>query len=147
MITNAAVIRNMGLPIGNVPTQRIDGAIFEAEMTCIKPAIGDANYMELYDMGGNWMNGGVVTDTDSQSRYIAGFTNAISYIAFAYLLNQTAVATVFGAVRKTDEHSENVDPWEEAKRYFTHGWEMLRECCDAKGWELNRVNNYFMRRP
>lgn len=145
MITNAAIIKGLGLPIGDITVARIDSAVMEAEMAVVKPAIGDANYIALYDETGNWMNGGVVTDPAGNSRYVAGFANAISYIAYAHLLRHNLVATVFGTVQKQDEHSSHPDPWEEAKYYFTEGWQMLRDCCAAKGWPIINNTNYYTR--
>lgn len=145
MITNAAVLKNIGLPIGDIKTERIDAAISEAEMTVVKTAIGDDNYIALHDEGGNWMNGGVVTGEDGRFHYIGGFAAAISYIAFAHLLRHNLVATAFGTVQKQDEHSSHPDILEEAKYYYHTGWTMLRDCCAAKGWKINNVTNYFVR--
>lgn len=143
MITNASILKNIGLPVGNLETGRIDAAIAEAELGIVKQAIGDANYIALHSMCGNWMNGGVVTDAKGVQHYVAGFNAAISYIAFAHLLRHTITATAFGSVVKTDENSNPAQIWDEAKYYFNVGWQYLRDTAAANGWSVKNGHNYF----
>lgn len=144
MILNAAILKGYGLPIGDIPIQRIDGAILETEMAVLKPAIGDTNYIALYSEAGNWTNGGVVQDTEGNDCYVPGFYAAIAWMSYANLLRRNLVATAFGAVEKRDDHSDHVDVFEEARVYFNEGWQMLRDCCKAKGWKISNKTNYFI---
>ena len=146
MILTPTELLAMGLNISTeIPQTKVAAAIEEAELSILKPAIGDTNYIALLGMQSNdpAIAGGQYTKADGTVVFLAGVKKAAAYLAFACLLRHNISATVFGSVQKTDEHSQNADPWEWCRYNFQVGASYLREVAAALGWKANLGDTYF----
>lgn len=131
---------------GEFPESKIQHAIEDAELYCVKQKIGDANYISLLSDTTEIVNGGTVTDTEGNTRIVAGVKKAIAYIAHCLLLYRNVTVTNFGTVEKKDEYSENItrdEIKEVAKLEHSIGMQYLRDVCDVKGWAMNKSGNFF----
>lgn len=137
----------MGLNIGSeIPPAKLTAAINEAELSVIKPAIGDTAYIAALAMQATdpLVQGGQTTDQHGDTVYVAGLKKAAGYIAFACLIRHTMQSTNFGTVQKNDGHSTNTDPWEWARYNFGVGTRFLREVAAAAGWPCKLGDTTFM---
>ena len=92
----------------------VNRCIEEAQMLDIKPAIGDAVYLRLFDINDEeaqalWM-GGQYTDNCGNVRIFAGLKKALLYYSYARLVrSQIGTSTRFGFQVKTDQYSDSAD--------------------------------------
>lgn len=136
------------------------GFAIECEDTKIEKAIGMGEVVETSLMlGSNYpvlrqlaeddpyntlITGGLVTDVEGNAVYTEGARQALACISFAWLLSNNIASTTFGSVRKTDDYSENVDPFAICRQYYAIGKQMLRTICESQGWKMYRGLGYFM---
>ena len=89
--------------------------IEEAQLLDIKPAIGDAIFMRLFDLDDDpWAqqlwNGGVYDTSDGEQHIFAGLRKALLYYSYARLVrSQGGVSTRFDFVVKADQYSDSAD--------------------------------------
>lgn len=147
MILTPTELVNMGLNIGSeIPPAKLTAAITEAELSVIKPAIGDTAYIAALALQATdpLVQGGQTVNPKGETVYVAGLKKAAGYIAFACLIRHTMQSTNFGTVQKNDEHSTNTDPWEWARYNFGVGTRFLREVAAAAGWPCKLGDTTFM---
>lgn len=103
------------------------------------------NYLALLSMPADSpvISGGIYTNGAGEKFVLAGYLKAVAHIAYGALLRDNINATTFGSVRKRDEHSDNVDPWDNAKYHDTIGRGWLHDIAVAMGWSVGSTGSYF----
>lgn len=152
MIITIDELLGCGLQISEeLSNERLQMAIYTAEQYVVKPRLGDEMYLAITDDPESYyyvINGGIVTK-DDKDIYLAGLKQAMYHLAYAFLLRDNLVVTVFSTVRKTDEYSENVGDDKILAVGMQHGeiglW-YLKEVTDylgIKNENKNLPNSYF----
>lgn len=99
-----------------------DRCIEEAQMLDIKPAVGDAVFLRLFDTADEaaqtlW-NGGKYTDSCGNARIFAGLRKALLYYAYGRIVRASGgVATRFDYVVKADQYSDSADGKAKSQAY------------------------------
>lgn len=115
-LINKTEISTLARPIsGNIADGRVDGYITEAEMSIIKPAIGDALYLELLDSSAPsdaqklLLDGGKY-DVDGKIKVLNGLKVAVAYYVYAKLVKNNSInVTSASVVQKLGDHSTAID--------------------------------------
>lgn len=138
-------LKAYGLAIdGAVQDATLQTAIEVAELSVVKAAIGDTNYITLssWEAADPRMAGGAYTPTGGSQVYLRGYLRSAAYLAFAHLLLlNDAQVTAFGTtMQKNDEYSQHIAPEQHARRYMAEGLKGIQEICDAMKWEYNSTD-------
>lgn len=139
IVTKEYMLNDFGYHIESTD-EALDLCITQGEGMEVAGHMLKDNYAELTKMKASdpLIIGGVVN-----GRFVVGARVAIASICYAHLLTNNICATTFGSVQKTDEHSQNVNPFALARKAYNEGREMLRTICDVKGWKLNKGVGFF----
>lgn len=140
------IFKSYGFRIdAGIPDVVLERCIEEAQQWYAARYFKSDNYMTLVNTSNDdpIMKGGVVTNTKGKQVIIAGFLKAAAHIAYACLLQDYGVASTFSTVRKKDDHSENIDPWDLCKYHDTIGRGWMREVAEVKGWSQGETGGYF----
>lgn len=123
---------------------RISPYINEAETLYIIPALGAKLYKEIDDDKSKHktlLDGGYY---DNDSRYFAGLTHAIAYLAYArFVLNQSVNVTPFGMMQKSSEFgtpASSATILAMSRESEKIGMEHLRQCVEYINF-INGGNN------
>lgn len=146
MILSVTDFKTYGFKLSTDNDAHITRAIEDAEMFWLKPAIGDANYMDMASATPTpdhliVMNGGSIG-----GRYLAGVKKAIAHWAFCAVLRDNINSTRFGSVQKADANSTkpNEDEIAEVMHYHsTIARRYLRECLEVLGVKELNTPDYF----
>lgn len=146
MILTTNILRSYGFRIdAGIQDAQLQRAVDEAEQGFAVRYFGQEHYQHLLTLEANdpIIAGGTIPTHDGGSAIIAGYMKAVAYIAYACLLRHNINATTFGSVRKKDEHSDNVDPWEVARYFESYGRGWFVELAEALGWRPEQTGSYY----
>lgn len=132
MILTIQDMKGFGFRMSNMEDEYIQRAIDEAELSLIKPSIGDEAFVALSEMDSTDFEiiGGI-----SDGKVLAGYVRAAANITYAKMLFDDINVTDFGSVQKTDEYSRHTETFNFIKHYESVGFTYLRELCRYKGWK------------
>lgn len=118
----------------HVDSDKIDIYIRESENIDIKPALGDALFIDLHDHPEKYellLEGGKYED-ECGVHTLVGLKSALAYYAYARLVkNGDGNVTRFGYVNKADEYSSRPDTKERVMAYndaFSVADSYMKEC-------------------
>ena len=118
----------------HVDNDKIDIYIRESENIDLKPALGDALFIDLHDHPENYkllLEGGKYED-ECGVHVLVGLKSALAYYAYARLVkNGDGNVTRFGFVNKADEYSSRPDSKERVMAYndaFSVADSYMKEC-------------------
>lgn len=114
----------LGRPIGNVEGSKLLAYITEAEQMYIKPALGDALFLEILKEGDSnetyrlLLNGGTYNDCNGGIRLFMGLKVALSYYVYALnVMTGDFQSTRFGTVIKQNDYSRDISSKERSDCY------------------------------
>lgn len=118
----------------HVEQEKIETYIRESEDIDIKPALGDALFIDIQGSPEKYellMNGGVYEDKNGK-HVMTGLKTALAYYAYARLVkNGDGHVTRYGFVNKDDEYSSRSDSKDRVMAYndaFTIADSYMKEC-------------------
>lgn len=119
----------------HVDSDKIDVYIRESENIDIKPALGDALFIDLHEHPDKYellLDGGKYEDECGDIHELVGLKSALAYYAYARLVkNGDGNMTRFGFVNKADEYSSRPDVKERVMAYndaFSVADSYMKEC-------------------